>query len=342
MNNDQMMIAAMDARVKRRESRRSFLQGAGGVAAAAVGATMLGACGGSDNDDDDTSVDPGNPPLPPPAPPAAVTDADILNFALNLEYLEAEFYSFAVNGTGLPASLKSGTGIQGQTTPGRRVNFTDRVVAEYAREIAADEIAHVRFLRTALGAAAVAAPDMDVGFSASSPFNAFTAAARASGLITATAVFDPYANDEAFLLGAFVFEDVGVTAYKGASPLLTSKTFLEAAAGILAVEAYHAGLIRTILTRKGFNDAGVANAVANTTTGISNARDGLDGATDLDQGIVGTVDVSNIAPTDANALAFSRSAGQVLNIVYLNRNAVGQGGFFPTGVNGPLRTAAAN
>ncbi|HUD94851.1 ferritin-like domain-containing protein [Sphingobium sp.] len=266
---------------------------------------------------------------------ATVSDADVLNFALNLEYLEAQFYSYAALGVGLSNSDLSGSGTQGTVTGGRQVNFSDQIVAQYAREIAADEIAHVRFLRQQLGNAAVAQPAIDIG---TDPNGAFSSAARAAGLVGAGQAFDPYASDENFLLGAFIFEDVGVTAYKGAAPLITNKTYLEAAAGILAVEAYHAAIVRTTLYGKGIETP----ALRTSADKISGARDSLDGASDLDQGISPIGTASNIVPLDDNGIAFSRSTGQVLNIAYLNNAAVGSGGFFPSGVNGTIRTSAAN
>ena len=334
MNKDLMIIDALEARAKRREERRQFFRASGGAAAALAGASLLSACGGGGSDNNTSTPAPTPAPTPPPT---GVSDADILNFALNLEYLEAQFYSFAAFGTGLPNDLLTGTFTQGTVTGGKKVNFTDQAVAQYAREIAMDERNHVAFLRSQLGAATIAQPFMNISGDAN---GAFTAAARAAGVITASQTFDPYANDENFLLGAYIFEDVGVTAYKGASPLLTSKIFLEAAAGILAAEAYHASLIRTVLFAKGIRTP--APVLIENTEKISNARDSLDGPSDIDQGVAPRGDASNIVPADGNGLAFSRTTGQVLNIVYLNRNSVPQGGFFPVGVNGAIRQSAAS
>ena len=181
-------------------------------------------------------------------------------------------------------------------------------------------------LRAALDGQQVSQPTIDLKTS-------FTAAARAAGLIKSNQTFDPFANENNFLLGAFIFEDVGVTAYKGAAPLIDNKTYLEAAAGILAVEAYHAGIVRSALYQKGLF-AEVKK--------ISELRDAVDGPSDDDQNLRSSGKHANIVPTDASGIAYSRSAGQVLNIVYLNNRATSNGGFFPAGVNGTIRTSAAS
>ena len=341
MKDKDIILEVLQTGADRRVERRKFLHFAG----AGTAALSLAACGGGDDDiiggtpTPDPTPTPSPTPTPTPTPSTALTDADVLNFALNLEYLEAQFYSFAARGSGLASDLLDGTGTRGQVTGGRRVNFSDPLVAQYAREIAADERNHVAFLRSALGNAAVAQPAIDIG---TSPNGAFSSAARAAGLVGPGESFDPYANDNNFLLAAYIFEDVGVTAYKGASPLITNKTFLEAAAGILAAEAYHAGLVRTVLYRKGLD----AQALIDATEAISDARDSLDGQSDLDQGVRNRStpfgNGSNIVPTDRNALAFSRSAGQVLNIAYLTAMSTTGGGFFPNGVNGNIRMSAAS
>jgi Ferritin-like domain len=299
--------------------RRRFLRVAGLTTAGVVGGGAL-ASGG-------LSVAHATPAIRTvsEATDAEISDAAVLNFALNLEYLEAEFYLRAVTGEGLKDNQIDGVGDIGGVTGGHQVEFRDRLLKANATEIANDERAHVDFLRTALGDVKVARPAIDLD-------EAFTAAALAAGLIKDGESFDAFGSEDNFLLAAFVFEDVGVTAYKGAAPLISNKTFLDAAAGILAVEAYHAGLIRASLQARGAEDATVA---------ISDARDSLDGDADLDQGLLLDGE-PNIVPTDQNAIAFSRSAGQVLNIVYLNPDSVTSGGFFPDGVNGDINASDDN
>ena len=249
-------------------------------------------------------------------------DVDVLNFALNLEYLEAEFYLQAAFGRSLNAA---DTGGGPAPIGGRKVTFATPAIQAYAEEIALDEEAHVKFLRAALGSKAVARPQLDIG-------PAFAAAANAAFATTLTPAFDPYANELFFLHGAFIFEDVGVTAYKGAARLITNKDFLEAAAGILGVEAYHAGEIRTLLYQQKDTMTPYNVTVETIVQKISDLRASVGGG--KDQGLV-VGGKANILPTDANSIAFSRSTAEVLAIVYLG--GTGKGGFFPNGLNGTIK-----
>ena len=293
------LVRNVDELIRRALTRRNFLVGAGSAAAlAAVGCSK--------------TFQPATTPL---APTTTLTDVDYLNFALNLEYLEASYYLIAATGSGLEAA-DAGNGA-GTVTGGAMVPFTSKIQQEYAYEIAQDELNHVRFLRSALGSAAVSAPAIDLE-------NSFNAAASAAGIGSS---FNPFASFDAFLVGAFVFEDVGVTAYHGAATLLTSSTNLGAAAGIMAVEAYHAAEIRTLILQAGSTYVGYANQ-------ISALRATLGGGNETSLSLT-----SVVACDPTNAIAYARTTSEVLSIVYATSvGGATSGGFFPAGLNGNINS----
>ncbi len=315
-------------------ARRRFLVGASRTGLALGTVALLDACGGGSSDSGTATPTPTDSTSPTATSTSVAIDQNAFNFLLNLEYLTAQFYALASSGTGLSSTLLSGTGTAGSVTGGRKVTFTDATVAEYARELAADDLAHVGLLRSILGSAVVAQPAINIDGGAS---GAFTTAMLNAGVIS-SGTFDPYADDASFLLAAYFLSDVVVTAYKGAGLLVTGTNTLPSLVGMMATEAYHAGLIRTTLYAKG-----VATPSLRTNADlISNYRDSLDGASDDDQGITGSATAANIVPADANGFAYTRTAGQVLNIFYLTKAAVVGGGFFPAGLNGITKTSAAN
>ena len=139
---------------------------------------------------------------------------DVLNFALTLEYLEADFYQMGLDASGL---------VSGNTRA---------VVAQISQH----ESAHVDFLVStinALGGTPVERPTFD-----------FTAGGAFS---------DVFSNPTTFLALAQAFEDTGVRAYKGqAGNLLGTGDVLQAALQIHSVEARHASEVRRMRGSKGW------------------------------------------------------------------------------------------
>jgi hypothetical protein len=309
-DSQQQMETLLQSRTSRRRAFKNLTVGI-------LGATALGLDSPKSHADTQKNADANSAY---PKLNISAGDLAILDFALNLEYLEAQFYSYATTGAGIDAQgvELTGRGKQGSVNvpSSTKVPFSNPNVQQYATEIAADELAHVNFLRgvvTASGIRPIAQPAIDL-------VNSFNTAASAAGL---GATFTPFDNDLDFLLGAFIFEDVGVTAYHGALMSILNKTILTSAAGILGTEAYHASSVRTEIYEYG--TAAVTAAQA-----ISSARNAL-GGEGLDQGIVFD-SRSNIVPADSNAIVFARTTRLVLNIVYLGVNAK-KGGFFPNGTN---------
>jgi hypothetical protein len=253
-------------------SRRSFLKGASMTGLGLAGAAMISSKFSTNQQKVEAA--------------AAVSDLDILNFALNLEYLEAEFYAVSTYGANLvKLGVISAADETGPTTGGALVkNFGDW--ATMATALRVDEIDHVRYLRKALGSRAAKKPAINLN-----------------------ALGYGFGSVGTWLKLARQFEDVGVSAYLGAAPLISSSAYLSAAGAILATEAQHSGAVRRACYSMGITSPAV------------DSRD---------------VPPSSQHPfdIDSNGLSIPRTSSQVLNIVYGGGRCAG--GFYPNGMNGTI------
>lgn len=161
-----------------------------------------------------------------------LSDTDILNYALTLEYLEATFYLRADSSDALPAGATvAALDPDGAAAPGSvpglaTVNFpapSTNSAATFFRTVRDHEITHVLALQAALGSNALARSAFAFNFGSA------------------------YASAANFMNTSLALEDTGVTAYLGQAANLDSLTTLGTAGSILGVEAEHAASVRLLL-----------------------------------------------------------------------------------------------
>ena len=231
--------------------------------------------------------------------PSAV---DILQFTLNIEYLENEHYSVATTGETLEQRGYdvSGTGSAGPTTTSYgKVSFANNLVFTSAvvQDIAANEVAHILLLRQALlsnGVTPIAKPAINLD--AMAPMGA------------------SLANEATFLVLSRMFEDVGTSLYSGSAVYLANSPYLRMAARILAIEAEHVSNIRSQMAR------------------LSITTPAIDAADVIPPPAGSNFFSSNLN----NGLCATRTPGEALYLVFGNVANATQGGFFPNGVNGAI------
>ncbi len=205
----------LDAMQSKAANRRSFLKGVSLTGMGLAGAAVLGKNFGSSEQKVEA---------------ASYTDADLGNFALNLEYLEAEFYCVSTYGANLvQLGIISSSDQTGPTTGGHMVpGFAKLPEAYTASRLRTDEVTHVQLLRGLLDTYAVKKPAINLD-----------------------ALGYGFANINEWLKLARQFEDVGISAYLGAATLFSQQSYIAASSTITSAESQHSGYLRMLCINNG-------------------------------------------------------------------------------------------
>ncbi|KAG8063394.1 hypothetical protein GUJ93_ZPchr0003g17385 [Zizania palustris] len=277
-------------------------------------------------------------PPPPPHTPVAVFphDVDPVQFALNLEFTEAEFFLHAAFGKGLDHFAPNLT-LGGPPPVGAMKANLDELTWRVIAEFAYQEIGHLRAIQRTVGG--IPRPLIDL-----SAHN-FAEVMDAAVGYHLDPPFDPYANGLNFLLAVYVIPYLGINGYTGTIPLIDGYATKRLVAGLLAVEAGQDAVVRGLLfDRRRETVAGSRGVTAaELTDAVSALRNRLGRCGVKDEGLVvpewlgaeGRI-CTNVLSADGDSLSYSRTPAELLRILYLTGSERVPGGFFPEGANGRI------
>ncbi|KAF8074440.1 hypothetical protein N665_1101s0003 [Sinapis alba] len=266
----------------------------------------------------------------------SATDVDLVHFAMNLEFTEAEFFLKASTGKGLDAF--NATLAKGGPPPvgAKKANLdpiTNRIIEEFGYQ----EIGHLRAIADMTGG--IPRPLLNLTRENFAMFMDRAVGRRSNPR------FDPYANSLNYLLASYYIPYVGLTGYVGAIPYLVYFNIKRLVAGLLGVESGQDGVIRTLLYER--QDETVEEyggvTVAELTNEISNLRNELGMCGIKDEGLcvplwLGAENrtTSNILAANSYSLSYDRTPQEILRVMYGTGNERQPGGFWPCGANGRI------
>ncbi|XP_021772887.1 desiccation-related protein PCC13-62-like [Chenopodium quinoa] len=285
------------------------------------------------------SNNPSNPTCQPPIPPFVLpiykVDMMQLQFAQNIEHLEAEFFLWGALGYGLDKVAPQLT-LGGPPPIGVRKanldNFTEGIITEFGFE----EVGHLRALKRTVGG--IPRPLMDLS---QQNFARVVNQAFESDL---KPPFDPYRDSLSYMLASYIIPYMGLTGYVGANPQIKGYVTKRLLSGLLGNEAGQDAVIRMYLYERRMKLVHPYNfTVAEFTNRISILRNKLGMCGIKDEGVVVPPELgaegrtsTNVLSANQDSLSYARTPAEILRVLYETGNEHHPGGFYPKGANGEI------
>ncbi|URD79517.1 desiccation-related protein [Musa troglodytarum] len=255
--------------------------------------------------------------------PIFPTDIDLLQFALNLEHMEADWFLYGALGYGLDAvapELVMGGPPPIGATKANLDNVTSAIMAEFGYQ----EVGHLRAIKSTVGGFPRPVIDLSGKHFAKIFDDAFG--------FHLDPPFDPYLNSVNYLLASYVIPYVGLVGYVGANPNIN-------------VESGQDAVIRTLLYERANEVVQPYKnlTVAEFTAKVSELRNKLASCGVKDEGLLVPVSWgaenktnSNVLSANVNSVAYKRTPAEILRIVYGTGDEGTPGGFLPKGGDGAI------
>ncbi|KAH0784563.1 hypothetical protein KY290_004161 [Solanum tuberosum] len=262
-------------------------------------------------------------------------DIDKMQFAVNLEFLEAEYFLWASYGFGLDV-VAPNLPMSGPPPIGARKANLDQLTNNIIMEFANQEVGHLRSLNSTVGVFSRPLLDLSAKNFAKIFDDAF-------GHKLAPP-FDPYRDSMSYMLSCYVIPYVGLVGYVGTNPNINGYETKRLLAGLLGVESGQDAVIRMYLYERATELVPLYQyTVADFTSRISGLRNKLGNCGIKDEGIyiqppLGAENrtTSNILSADFGSLSYKRTPAEILRILYGSGDEHVPGGFYPKGANGKI------